>query len=144
MTLFSNHIKSFIQWFIPSTYLLAWDTVLSGLHERINSSFRKASRVLLYEHGISSASGFSDSYQTFHSFSLDSICKCINICLKMDIWLFPQNSDVGHFEWKAIIKNHELRCSYFCDPLRPHCFVPHQSFIILYAEIGSLLEINGS
>lgn len=57
----------------PSTYFFAWEIVLSGLQERINNNFRKPSNVVLYEHGISSASGFSDSYQTLHSFSFCSI-----------------------------------------------------------------------
>lgn len=56
-----------------SMYFLACDIVRSGLQERISSNLRKLSNVVLYEQGISSASGFSDSYHVFHSFSLDSI-----------------------------------------------------------------------
>lgn len=57
----------------PSTYFFACEMVRSGLHERINNNLRKLSNVLLYEQGISSASGFSDSYHVFQSFSLASI-----------------------------------------------------------------------
>lgn len=58
---------------LPSTYFLACEIVRSGLHERINNNFRKLSNVVLYEQGISSASGFSDSYHVFQSFSFPSI-----------------------------------------------------------------------
>lgn len=70
----SEHINiNVLNTHAPSMYFFACEMVRSGLHERMRSNLRKPSNVLLYEHGISSVSGFSDSYHVLHSFSFVSI-----------------------------------------------------------------------